>query len=158
MSSQLKSQANKLWQTITESKTTETYQQTFALTWSILKEAGYLLWLVVCLGLVFGEWVWKTGYRTGWQVRGWVNNLSSEEASADQVLSDTGKSLLEVGKSTAAAAIASAKEQLGLENKPEPPLVPSTPPAPKPASAPPPTAPTPPVVTADPPAADPLDE
>lgn len=135
MSTQIQTQADKLWKTVTDPSTASTYQQTANVTWNILKETGYLLWLVVCLGLVFGEWVWKTGYRTGWQFRGWVNSLNAEKPSADQLLSETGKSLLEVGKSTAAAAILAAKDQLGIENKPEPPLVVSPPPAAKSAPA-----------------------
>ncbi len=136
MSTQIQTQASKLWTTVTSPDTTATYQKTATVTWAILKETGYLLWLTVCLVLVVGEWIWKTGYRTGWHVRSWINNMSNQEASADQMLSDTGKSLLEVGKSTAAAAIAAAKEQLGIENKPEPPLVMSPPPAPKATPAP----------------------
>lgn len=135
MSTQIQTQADKLWKTVTDPSTASSYKQTANVTWNILKETGYLLWLVVCLGLVFGEWVWKTGYRTGWQFRGWVNSLNAEKPSADQLLSETGKSLLEVGKSTAAAAILAAKDQLGIENKPEPPLVVSQPPAAKPAPA-----------------------
>jgi hypothetical protein len=136
MSTQIQTQANKLVKTITDPSTASTYKQTLAVTWTILKETGYLLWLVVCLVLVFGEWIWKTGYRTGWNFRGWVNSLNTEKPSADQVLSETGKSLLEVGKSAAASAIAAAKNQLGIENKPDPPLVMSSPPVSKTASEP----------------------
>jgi hypothetical protein len=121
MNKQIQTQADKLWKTATDQSTAATYQQTLTVTWTILKETGYLLWLVVCLVLVFGDWIWKTGYRTGWNFRGWLNNF--EQPSADQVLSETGKSILEVGKSTAANAIAAAKDQLGIESKPEPPLV-----------------------------------
>ncbi|UBF26151.1 hypothetical protein K9N68_32280 [Kovacikia minuta CCNUW1] len=150
MSKQIQTQADKLLKIVTDQSTAATYQQALAVTWTILKETGYLLWLVVCLGLVFGDWVWKTGYRTGWNFRGWLNSF--EQPSADQVLSETGKSILEVGKSTAANAIAAAKEQLGIENKPEPPLVASPPRPPKPAPAPekvPVATPEPPVVSTE---------
>ncbi|MGA7938026.1 MAG: hypothetical protein WCA35_31040 [Kovacikia sp.] len=145
MSKQIQTQADKLWKTVTDQSTVATYQQTLSITWSILKETGYLLWLVVCLGLVFGDWLWKTGYRTGWSFRGWLNDF--EKPSADQVLSETGKSIMELGKSTAANAIAAAKGQLGIENKPEPPLVASPPRPSKPEPAP----PTAPVATPEPP-------
>lgn len=151
MSTQIQTQANKLWKTVTDESTAAAYQQTLGVTWAILKETGYLLWLVVCLVLVFGEWVWKTGYRTGWNFRGWVNSMNTEKPSADQVLSETGKSILEVGKSTAAAALAAAKDQLGIENKPEPPLVMSSPPKAEPAKPTPTT--TTPVATPEPPTA-----
>ncbi len=134
MSNQVKTQADKLWKTITDPSTASTYQNTVKVTWSILKETGLLLWLVICLGLVFGEWIWKTGYRTGWNVRGWINNV--DKPSPDKLLNETGKSLTELGKTVAASTIAAAKNQLGIENKPEPPLVMSAPrptPAPEPA-------------------------
>jgi hypothetical protein len=134
MSKQIQTQADKLWKTVTDQSTAATYQQALTVTWTILKETGYLLWLVVCLVLVLGDWIWKTGYRTGWNFRGWLNSF--EQPSADQVLSETGKSILEVGKSTAANAIAAAKEQLGIENKPEPALVASPPRSPKSEAAP----------------------
>jgi hypothetical protein len=152
MSNQIQTQASKVWQTVTDPSTAATYQQTLTVTWSILKETGYLLWLVVCLVLVFGEWIWKTGYRTGWNFRGWINSF--EQPSADQVLSETGKSILEVGKTTAAAAIAAAKDQLGIEDKPEPPLVTSSPRPPKPDPVPQPT----PVATPEPPIASKTEE
>lgn len=129
MSNQVQTQAAKVWQTITDPSTAATYQKTANVTWVILKETGLLIWLVICLGLVGGEWIWKTGYRTGWNVRGWINSL--DKSNTENLLNETGKSFLEVSKSAAAAAIATAKEQLGIESKPEPPLVPS-PPRPQP--------------------------
>ena len=129
MSNQVQTQAAKVWQTITDPSTAATYQKTANVTWLILKETGLLVWLVICLGLVAGEWIWKTGYRTGWNVRGWINSL--DKANTENLLNETGKSFLEVSKSAAAAAIATAKGQLGIEDKPEPPLVPS-PPRPQP--------------------------
>jgi hypothetical protein len=125
MSNQVKTQADKLWKTITDPSTANTYQNTVKVTWNILKETGLLAWLVVCLGLVLGEWIWKTGYRTGWSVRGWVNNL--DKPSPDKLLNETGKSLTELSKTVAASAIATAKNQLGIESNPEPPLVMSAP-------------------------------
>jgi len=128
MSNQIQSQASKVWQTVSDPATSASYQQTLTLTWTILKETGYLLWLVVCLVLVFGEWIWKTGYRTGWATRNWINNF--EKPSSDRFLSEAGKSLLEVGKAGATMAISTAKGQLGIEEAPEPVKVsPSTAPA-----------------------------
>ena len=125
MSNQVTTQAGKVWKTITDPSTANTYQNTVKVTWNILKETGLLVWLVLCLGLVLGEWIWKTGYRTGWQVRGWINDL--DKPSPDKLLNETSKSISELGKTVAASAIATAKDQLGIENKPEPPLVMSAP-------------------------------
>lgn len=118
MSKQIQTQASKVWQTVTDPATGETYKKTIDLTWTIVRETGYLVWLVICLVLVLGDWIWKTGYRTGWATREWINNL--EKPSADRLLSETGKNLLEVSKSGAALAISTAKEQLGIEDTDEP--------------------------------------
>jgi len=132
MSNQIQSQASKVWQTVSDPATAASYQQTLTLTWKILQETGYLLWLVVCLTVVLGDWIWKTGYRTGWATRNWINNF--EKPSSDRLLSETGKTLLEVGKAGALKAISTAKGQLGIEETPEPPapvkVSPPVPPAP----------------------------
>lgn len=116
MSKQIQAQAAKVWQTVSDPATAETYQKTGALTWTILKETGYLLWLVICLVLVVGEWFWKFSFENGQKVRGWINNLDTgEKASVDQLLSETGKNLLEASKSSMATVLATAKTQLGIE-------------------------------------------
>lgn len=138
------SQADKLRQTVFSPDTAATYTKAGNLTWMIVKETGYLLWLVVCVVLVLGEWIWKTAYTTGQTARTWVNNLESKESAPsvgmDQVLSDTGKKLLEVGKSSALKAISTAKDQLGVANDPVAPPAPKpptpTPPAPAPVAPP----------------------
>lgn len=123
MSKRLQDQASKLWHTVSDAQTTNTYQQTIAVTWSILKETGKLLWLTICFGLVAGEWFWKWSYNAGGQFRVWVTKLSSQvEASESQdsgeFWSETGKSLLEASKKTALSALSAAKDQLGLESSP----------------------------------------
>lgn len=165
MSNQVQTQASKLWQTVAAPETAETYQKAATLTWSILKETGYLLWLVVCLVLVFGEWIWKVGYQTGYRFRGWINDF--EKPTTDRLLSETGNKLLEAGKSSVAIALATAKDQLGIEQQPEPaspvpaasasttpasaPAASTSPPAPV---TPPAAAPTPAVKPSAPPSAD----
>ena len=143
MNNQIQSQAAKVWQLVKDPATGATYTKTVSTTWLILKETGYLLWLVICLTLVFGDWIWRTGYRTGWSTREWINNF--EKPNTDRVAQDAGQGLLEASKSAVANAIATAKNQLGIEAKPEPVLAsapPAATPAPKPTPAPTPT-PTP---------------
>lgn len=118
MNNQIQSQAAKVWQLVKDPATGATYTKTVSTTWLILKETGYLLWLVVCLTLVFGDWIWRTGYRTGWSTREWINNF--EKPSSDRVAQDAGQGLLEASKSALTNAIATAKNQLGIEHTPEP--------------------------------------
>lgn len=124
----LKAQADKLWQLLANPSTGEVYQKTLALTWSILKETGLLLWLVLCLVLVLGDWFWKYSYQAGQNARIWVNDLQTKtpevaETSAEpgNVLSTTGKSLLAAAQTSVRAALNTAKGQLGIEIPPEPP-------------------------------------
>ena len=150
MNNQIQSQADKVWKLVKDPGTGATYSKTVSTTWLILKETGYLLWLVICLTLVFGDWLWRTGYRTGWSTREWVNNF--EKPSTDRVAQDAGQGLLEASKSALSGAIATAKNQLGIEDRAEPLLVSSSPAAtstPTPPSKPTPT-PTP-APTPDPP-------
>ncbi|MEX0270000.1 hypothetical protein AB3R30_12720 [Leptolyngbyaceae cyanobacterium UHCC 1019] len=118
----LKSQASKLWQLISNPSTAATYQQTLGTTWAILRETGLLLWLVVCLVFVLGDWFWQTSYATGQKARAWVDEMQTSaqeptaEASSSDVLGKTGKSLLSAGRSSLAAALSAAKGQLGIES------------------------------------------
>ena len=116
MSNQIQTQSAKVWETIAAPETGATFQKTGSLTWTILKETGYLVWLVFCLTLVAGEWIWKTGYRTGYGLREWLNNF--ERPSPDRLLSATGQSLLGVGKNGFTAVLSTAKNQLGIEAEP----------------------------------------
>ncbi|MGQ9871929.1 hypothetical protein [Leptodesmis sp.] len=139
----IQAQANKLWQIVSSPSTVKAYQETLALTWAILKETGQLLWLLLCLGLVAGDWFWKKSYKAGQDARVWIDAMQTkvetpeEEAtqatSTADFLSETGKSLLATGQATVTRLLNTAKEQLGLEVTSEPPAKPvpvETPPAP----------------------------
>ncbi|MBF2027042.1 MAG: hypothetical protein IGS48_09790 [Oscillatoriales cyanobacterium C42_A2020_001] len=124
----LKAQADKLWQLLANPATGEVYQKTLALTWSILKETGLLLWLVICLVLVLGDWFWKYSYQAGQNARIWVTDLQTKtthvaetNAEPGDVLTTTGKSLLAATQASLKAALNTAKGQLGMEVLPEPP-------------------------------------
>lgn len=129
----IQAQANKLWQLISSPSTAKTYQQTLALTWSLLQETGQLLWLVLCLGLVAGDWFWKKSYKAGQDTRVWVDTLQTKAATPDpeaeaadvatstaNFLSETGKSLLSAGQNGLTSALNTAKAQLGMEIKAPP--------------------------------------
>jgi len=116
MSQQISSQANKFWQLLTAQSTLDTYRQAVNLTWSILKEAVLLVWLVICLVLVLGDWFWEKSVGLGRQTRLWVNGLQT--INTDQVASQAGKAIVEAGKSSLTYTIAQARGQLGLPEKP----------------------------------------
>lgn len=136
MSNRIQAQATKLWQTIAAPETATTYRHSLDLTWTIVQEAAYLFWLVLCLGLVFVDWFWRWGYRSGSDLRNWVNNI--EEPDPNRMLSSTGESLVTVGKTGVVKALNAAKAQLGIEITQPSPAPPSSHPAVQPV---PPTAP-----------------
>jgi hypothetical protein len=172
MTNKVQDQANKVKETIFSPATADAYSAAIALTWTILKETAQLLWLVVCLGLVSGDWFWKKSYQTGQNARVWVDGLqqrqqaaSTEDSAAEngpsiaeaittgEFWSSTGKSLLDAGKTATAIALTTAKNQLGIEITEEPasaslPAPPTAPASPKP-STPAPVS-TPPMPTASP--------
>ncbi|BAU10719.1 hypothetical protein LEP3755_12110 [Leptolyngbya sp. NIES-3755] len=106
----IKEQAAKLWQLLIDPETFGAYRSVVMTTWSILRETGVLLWLVVCLVLVVGEWGSKTAIAIGQGMRGWMDRISSTE----QLAPETGKALLEAGKSTVSFTLNQAKSQLGI--------------------------------------------
>jgi hypothetical protein len=120
----IKAQADKLWQLISNSSTANAYQQALALTWSIIKETGLLLWLVICLVLVVGDWFWKYSFTAGQNTRAWLTDLQTKSTSDTPVegsgdfWSGTGKSLLAAGQNSLNAALNTARDQLGIEAPP----------------------------------------
>ncbi len=134
MTNSVQTQASKVWQTLTAPETAATYAKAGTLTWTLLKDIGYLIWLVLCLGLVAGEWIWKTGYKTGWEVRDWVNNLDKPKVETVGISAEAGATLVESLKAGLNNALIAAKTQLGMEvtvDEPvQPPVTVATPPAP----------------------------
>lgn len=131
----IQAQANKLWQIISNPSTAKTYQDTLAITWAILKETGQLLWLVLCLGLVAGDWFWKKSYKAGQDTRVWIDTMQTkvetpagegdEAISTANFLGETGKSLLATGQAGVTRLLNTAKEQLGIEVTSESPALPT---------------------------------
>jgi hypothetical protein len=118
MSNQISTQASKFWQLVAAPGTRETYQQTITTTGQILREAALLVWLVLCLVLVFFDWIGTVAVTWGRQLRTWIATVG--ETRSDQMAADTGKALLTVGKTGIASTIALARNQLGLPEKPAP--------------------------------------
>jgi hypothetical protein len=145
----IKEQATKFWQIVSAAETAKTYQQAAGLTWQIIKELGLLLWLVLCLVLVAGDWFWKNSILAGRRFRQWINNL--EQPSPDRMVSQAGQALLSASKGSVNVTLSKARSELGLpEPAPLPPVTPApakpnakdTAPSPAPASVSPPTSPT----------------
>lgn len=118
MSNQVSSQADKVWQMVSAPSTANTYKEALTLTWTILRETGILLWLVLCLGLVAFDWFWTNSIQTGRRARAWFDSI--EEPSADRVASEAGRAILAVSKSSLAFTLSQARESLGLPEKPSP--------------------------------------
>lgn len=133
MSNQISSQASKLWQTLSAPTTVDTYRNTITLTWQILKETAILIWLVLCLVLVFFDWIGTVAVLTGRNLRSWFASI--QETETDQIASDTGKALIEASKNSISYAISTARTQLGLPEKQPLPPPPAPTPAPVPAPA-----------------------
>jgi hypothetical protein len=130
-------QASKVWDLLFDDETANTYQNALNLTGTLIKESALLIWLVICSFFVFGAWFSETSMKTGKSLRDWIDQLGNESGpTADQKpIAETGKSLLETGRTGVSYLINQAREQLGLE----PSLIetkPAVKPAAKPASTP----------------------
>jgi hypothetical protein len=115
MSKPISDQANKLWQIIIAPNTADSYKQALGVTWTILKEAALLIWLVLCLVLVVFDWFWDNSIAAGQNTRAWFSRFTSDDTS--QVASEMGKGLLAAGKTSLDYVVAQAREQVGLPAK-----------------------------------------
>ncbi|TVQ11116.1 MAG: hypothetical protein EA368_06100 [Leptolyngbya sp. DLM2.Bin27] len=150
----IKEQANVVGQLLFSGETGEIYKKTLTRTWDILREVGVLLWLVVCLTLVGGEWFYHTAVGLGRSTRTWYAGLGEQSPSTDaEPVAATGQALLDTVQSGTSYLLAQARQQLGIP-APEPQPTPAPPVASPPVEAPTPSGPPAP---AEPPAlAEPL--
>lgn len=116
----IKEQASKVSQLIFATDTAGTYQKALSLTWAILRETALLVWLVICLVFVGGEWLWNTAIELGKKGRIWYESLGEKKAAPGeaQSLESIGKSVLSAGESGAAFLLYRAKQQLGIDADP----------------------------------------
>lgn len=157
----IKEQANVVSQLVFSGETGEIYKKMFGRTWDILRETGILLWLVVCLTFVGGEWFYRSSVSLGRSTRTWYTNFSTKSAETESPsMEATGEALLGTVKSSAAYLLGQARQQLGLPELEPPTAAPTTPapkaPAPAPAPPAPPTAPAPTAPVAMAPPVDPI--
>jgi hypothetical protein len=137
----IKAQAGKVGQLVFAGETSSTYGKALTLTWDILRETALLVWLVVCLVFVGGEWFWHTAIGLGAKARAWYEGLSQTDDSGEaKSFTDMGQSLLTAGENGATFLLYQAKKQLGLDAEPPTPKTPAKKPAP---AAPAPAAPAP---------------
>ncbi len=116
----IKQQANTVSQLVFSAETGETYKKTLVLTWAILRETGVLIWLVICLAFVGGEWFYRSSVKLGRDARAWYNNLGEKvEGSEAENAASTGEALLTSVKSGTTYLLSRARRQLGIPD-PEP--------------------------------------
>ncbi|MGB3310779.1 MAG: hypothetical protein WBG32_20140 [Nodosilinea sp.] len=136
----IKEQANVVSQLLFSADTGNIYKKALTRTWDILREVGVLLWLVICLTFVGGEWFYRTAVGLGRSTRAWYIGLSEKDPAAEaQPITSTGKALLDTVQSGTSYLLTQARQQLGIP-APEP-LVPAAPPASVAPPAPPPVEP-----------------
>ena len=120
MSQQFLNQAKELWQTLSAPETVKSYKGTVALTWQIVQRLGKTLWLGLCFILVALDWIGTTGIGAGRSLRAWAVGLQAnlQEVKTEEIAAQTGQRVLESGKTGVTNAIANARQQLGLAEKP----------------------------------------
>jgi hypothetical protein len=133
----IKQQANTVSQLVFSAETGEAYKKTLGLTWDILRETGILIWLVICLTFVGGEWFYRNSVQLGRNARLWYNSLGEKpEGSEAEAAASTGEALLSSVKSGTTYLLSRARDQLGLpepEAMPQPSVPQKQPAAPDPA-------------------------
>jgi hypothetical protein len=129
----IKQQANIVRQLLFAGDTAQIYQQTVTRTWDILRETSQLIWLVICLTFVGGEWFYRRSVGLDRDARTWYNGLTTQATipGESQSMETTGQALLDTVQSGAHYLLSQARKQLGLQEPPAPPASPAAPPAPK---------------------------
>lgn len=126
----IKEQANRVFELVFTGDTAQIYQKTLTRSWDILRETGILIWLVICLIFVGGEWFYRNSVQLGSQTRAWYqqvtenSGISSEGPSPS--VGSTGQALLGSLQSGALYLLDQARQQLGIS---DPTAAPPTPPA-----------------------------
>jgi hypothetical protein len=119
----IKEQARVVSQLLFSTDTGDIYKKALTRTWDILREVGILLWLVICLTFVGGEWFYRTAVGLGRSTRAWYIGLSEKDPSTEaQSMTSTGEALLDTVQTGTAYLLAQARKQLGIpEPEPKPP-------------------------------------
>ncbi|MGF1461036.1 MAG: hypothetical protein ACFBSG_18655 [Leptolyngbyaceae cyanobacterium] len=114
----IKAQTGKVGELLFSADTGATYKKTVALTWAIIRETGILLWLVVCLMFVGGEWFWYRSIALGQAARSWYEGLSQPSEEAPKTASEIGQSAASAIATATETLLYQAKQQLGIEVEP----------------------------------------
>ncbi|MEM1279710.1 MAG: hypothetical protein AAGG53_06705 [Cyanobacteria bacterium P01_H01_bin.152] len=120
----IKGQAGKVGELIFAAETGATYQKTITLTWAILRETGILLWLVICLIFVGGEWFGQKSIVLGKSTRTWYEGLKEPSDTEPKSATEMGQSALSAVSTGAETLLYQAKKQLGIEAEPPAPAPP----------------------------------
>lgn len=119
MASKIQAQAAKFWQSVVSVETVSAYTKAIDVTWTIIKEAAILVWLIVCLVLVIFDWGYDVATSAGKSTRNWWDGLSKVENN--DIAAETGKQLVAASKASLSSTISQARSQLGLPDKPQQP-------------------------------------
>jgi hypothetical protein len=121
MSYQLVDQVKVWWKTVSDPESLGTYQKTIQTTWNILRETGRLLWLILCLGLVFVTWLWTTSKTSSQQLKTWYEGIP--EPKSENVMKEASQFFGSASRTTATKMMTQAREQLGLTETAAAPVV-----------------------------------
>jgi hypothetical protein len=121
MSSQLIDQVTVWWKTVSDKDSLGTFQKTILFIWNIVRETGKLLWLVLCLGLVLGTWIWTSSKTSSQKLQAWYESIP--EPKSEHVWAEVSQFLASAGRTTATSMMTQAREQLGLSAEALTPMV-----------------------------------
>ena len=126
----IKEQANRVFELVFTGDTAQVYQRTLTRSWDILRETGILIWLVICLIFVGGDWFYRNSVQLGSQTRAWYQQVTESSGASGEgpspSVGSTGQALLDSLKSGALYLLAQARQQLGIT---APTAAPPTPPS-----------------------------
>ncbi|MEB3210424.1 MAG: hypothetical protein VKL39_03690 [Leptolyngbyaceae bacterium] len=115
MTQKIRLQASRFWSALASADTLNAYKNAIDVTIAIFKEGLLLIWLLVCLVLVFFDWGAAKSTAAGQQARNWVEDLKNADSTS--LATNAKQTLLLAGKSSVFNTISKARQEIGLPEK-----------------------------------------
>jgi hypothetical protein len=108
----LRSEVQKVWDTVTDPETTTAYQAAGEKTWLLTKQLSKLVLLLTLFVTAIALWLWMVSFQSGRSLRHW---LETEQPSLPQILTKAGELLIAPVKPVLGWIQAQIKTQLGVD-------------------------------------------
>jgi len=108
----LRSQVEKIWDTLSDPETTTAYQAAGEKTWQLTKQLSKLAFVLSLFVTAIALWLWVVSFQSGRSLRHW---LETEQPTLPQILTKMGEFLIAPVKPALGWVQSQLKQQVGVE-------------------------------------------